>query len=118
MNTEILSTLTEQSRHLLSPILQLNQLAIANTEKLATLQLASFERYAKLGLIQWKAAALALGDPQNLQAYLVKQGKLLKIVGEKLLADAKLVAQLGAEFSAEVQQVIQGGVAAVTPKAA
>lgn len=118
MNTEILSTLTKQSKQSLAPVLQLNQLAIANAEKLAALQLASFERYAKLGLIEWKMAVLALEDPQYLQTYLVKQGKLLKIVCEKFLADTQQIAQLSTEFSAEAQQVVQEGVAAVLPKAA
>ena len=117
MNSETVSTLIEQSKHLLAPVLQLNQLAVANAERLVALQLASLEYYTKLGLAQWKAAA-ALKDPQGLQAYAAKQGKLLKVVGEKLLADAKQIAQLGTEFSAEAQQVLQEGVVAVLRKAA
>ena len=113
MNDKVLDTFKDQSAKLLAPSNELNKLAIAKFEQLASLQLASLREYTDLNFGQLKAAAnIACAD--DLQAYLAKQQEFLKTVGEKLAADAQAMAALGKEFTAEAQKITFKGFAATT----
>lgn len=113
MNTDILATVTEQSRSFIAPVQKLNTIAIANTEKLVAFQTASLQKYAELGLAQWKAAA-QVNDPESLMAYLTAQGTRMTDVGEQVMADAKQAYQLGMDLLSEAQKATQENVASVT----
>ena len=117
MNTNILSTMTEQSKNMMAVAQELNNLAVAEVEKVTALQLASLQNYADLGVNQLKGAA-AVNDLESLRAYLSTQPELLKSVGEKMVADAQALTKIGVEFGVEAQKVLQGGLVAVAPKAA
>lgn len=117
MNTNILSTMTEQSKNMMAVAQELNSLAVAEVEKLAALQLATLQNYSVLGINQLKGAA-AVNDLDSLKVYLSKQPELLKSVGEKMVADAQALTKIGVEFGVEAQKVMQGGLVAVAPKAA
>lgn len=107
----------EQSKAALAPYQKLSALAVENIEKLVELQIKSLETYSKLGLSQFKAA-LTVQDIAGLQAYLADQQEVAKVVGEKLTADAKSVAELGEKFSAEAQKVAKESFKAAGLKAA
>lgn len=107
----------EQFKVALAPVQKLNALGVSNVEKLATLQIKSLEAYSKLGIAQIKAA-LAVQDAEGLKAFLVDQQDVAKTVGEKLVADAKTVAELSEKFTAEAQQVAKESFEAVGVKAA
>lgn len=113
MNTNVLATLTEQSKSFMAPVQKLNTIAIANTEKLVTFQMESLQKYAELGLAQWRAAA-QVNDPESLMAYVTAQGGRMTEVGEQMMADAKQAYQLGMGFLSEAQKVTQENVASVT----
>jgi phasin family protein len=113
MNTDILATLTEQTKSFMAPVQKLNTIAIANTEKLVAFQTASVQKYAELGLAQWKAAA-QVSDPESLMTYVTAQGARMTDVGEQVMADAKQTYQLGMDLLSEAQKVTQENVASVT----
>jgi phasin family protein len=113
MDTNILATLTEQSKSFMAPVQKLNTIAIANTEKLVVFQMESLQKYAELGLAQWKAAA-EVNDPQSFVNYLTAQGARLTDVGKEIVADTKQAYQLGMDFLSEAQKVAQANVASVT----
>jgi len=90
-----------------------NTIAIANTEKLVAFQTASLQKYAQLGIAQWKAAA-QVNDPESLVAYLTAQRARMTEVGEQVIADTKQAYQLGMDLLSEAQKVPQDNVASVT----
>lgn len=107
----------EQYKTAFAPVQKLSALGLANAEKLTALQIKSFEAYSKLALSQIKAA-LSVQDADSLQTYLADQQKAVKTVSDKLVADAKSIAELGEEFTAEAQKVAKESFEAVGMKAA
>ncbi len=117
MNTELFEQMAEQAKVALGPVHKFNQLAVANVEKLAALQLASLQDYSDLSIAQLKAA-LEISDVESLQDYVKKQAELASAVREKLVADAKAVTELGGEFSSEAKKLAEESFKAVSVKAA
>ena len=104
MNQEFLKLFSVQSEKLLAPVQQFAELSVANSEKLLTMQLEVAQSYVHLGVSQLKAL-FEVKDAESVQAYVNSQADVAKNVGEKMLADAKAVADLGAEFNAETQKL-------------
>jgi phasin family protein len=113
VNTNILATLTEQSKRSMAPVQKLNTIAIANTEKLVVFQMESLQKYAELGLAQWRAAA-QVNDPESFIAYVCAQGRRMTEIGEQVIADTKQAYQMGMDLLSEAQKVTQENVASVT----
>ena len=113
MNTNILATLTEQSKSLMAPVQKLNHIAIATTEKLVAFQTANLQKYADLGFAQWKAAA-EVNDPESFVNFLANQDTRLSQVGEALIADTKRAYPLGVDLLCEAQKMAQENVVSVT----
>lgn len=89
----------------LAPLKALNELAIANTEKLVALQSKNFEKYSKIALSSLQEAS-QIADLEQSQEYFKKQGEVSKQVAEDLAADAQEVAELGQSYAAEVQKMV------------
>ncbi len=102
---------------LLAPVVALNKIALAKTEKLVNLQIAAVEKYSGVALASWKQA-LAANDPAAFQKYVAKQSEVAKGLVEDMLADAKTVAELGQEAAKEVQKVLSENLTKATKKAA
>ncbi|MDH3637559.1 MAG: TIGR01841 family phasin [Gammaproteobacteria bacterium] len=102
---------------MLAPVVALNKIALAKTEKLVDLQIAAVRKYAEVALASWKDA-LTAKDPAELQKYVVGQGEVAKDVVENILKDAKTVAELGQETAQEVQKLMSENLAKATKKAA
>lgn len=90
---------------LLAPVVELNQLALAKTEKLVDLQVAAVRKYAAMALGNWKQA-LQVKDLAGAQKYAAGQNDVVKQVMEDIAQDAKAMAELGKEYAAEVQKLI------------
>ena len=99
-----------KAEELLAPVKALNELAIANAEKLVALQSKNFEKYSKIALSSLQEAS-AVADLEQSQAYFKKQGEVSKQVAEDFAADMKEVAELGQAYVAEVQKVVSENVA-------
>lgn len=106
MNQEIAKLFTVQPEKVLAPMQQLAELSLSNSEKLFALQMEVAQSYVKLGVEQMKAL-FEVKDAESLQAFVNNQADMAKNVGEKMIADAKAVADLGAEFNAETQKLTQ-----------
>jgi phasin family protein len=104
MNEQMFSAFQGQSEKLLGPSRDLNKLAIAKLEQLASLQIASLREYTELNLSQLKAAS-DITSAADIQEYFGKQKDFLKTVGEKLAGDAQAMAALGKEFVQEAQKI-------------
>ena len=106
MYAEILFALTRTPQNFFAPAQKFNQLAISQVEKIVTLQMASLQNYANLGIAQWKAAS-EVTDPWSFLTYLTKQGATMTKIGEQVVGDAKKLSELGAYFMDEARTVAQ-----------
>lgn len=88
-----------------APSKALASLAINNTERLVALNIELFTKYNKLAMDNAKEA-LTVADMEGAKAYLEKQSEVANNVVESLVADAQVVADLGKEYSENVQKVI------------
>ncbi len=112
MNQELLKLFSVQPEKIFAPVQQFAQLSLATSEKLLTMQLEIAQTYVHLGVSQLKAL-FEIKDAESLQAFVNSQADVAKNVGEKMMADAKAVANLGAEFNAETQKLTQANLKVV-----
>ncbi len=90
---------------LVAPYKALNELALANAEKLVALQSANYVKYSNLVLANLKEAA-ALTDIEQSKAFAEKQVELSKKIAEDVKADANVVVEIGKAYVAELQSVV------------
>ncbi len=90
----------------LNNVVELNRLTVAKLEKVVNLNLASLNEYAELSLERLKAS-LEVSDVESLKSYTEEQRELARKVSEKAVADAKALAEVGAEFNAEVRGLVE-----------
>ncbi len=109
--------LTKQADDVLGIIKEVNQLTLANVERLVDLNIESVRKYADAVLGSWKDA-LAISDLESGQKYIAKQGKVAQEVVKNLADDAKVVAEIGQGYASDVQKVVAENVANVTKKVA
>jgi phasin family protein len=115
MNTNILSSLNNQSVQMLSSLQKLNKLAVADVEKLADNRIASLKSVSDLYIDNLKAAA-NVHDLKGLQAFMFNQSHLAMTMAQRLASDTKEVAQMGMGFVTEAQKVAQAGVTTPAPR--
>ncbi len=113
MNQELLKLSPVQPEKMLAQVQQFAELSLANSEKLLTMQLEIAQSYVHLGVSQLKAL-FEVKDAESLQAFVNSQADVAKNVGEKMMADAKAVADLGAEFNADTQKLTLESLMVVT----
>ena len=117
MYQDIFNTYNAQAEKVIAPMQQLAKLSLSNTEKLFALQMEIAQSYVDLGIEQMNAM-LEVKDPESLQAFVSKQADVARNVGEKMVADAKAVAELGTEFNAETQRLARESMNAAVTQAA
>ena len=96
-----------------APVRELNNLAIANIEKLLDLQLKFIEDSTRAGVESMKTAA-AINDAEGFKEYLNSQAATSKQFTERALEDGRTVAELGNDYIKEAQKVVKD---ALTPSA-
>jgi len=111
------SAIQKQAEDFLAPVKALNELALANAERLVEMQVQSIRDYADVALDNWKAA-LAVKDIDGAQKYFAKQNEVAQEVAKKLASDAKVVVELGQEYMTEVQKVVTNNFDKAVKKAA
>ena len=90
----------EPSQGFLAPLVKTNQLAVANLEKLANLQMKILQSYVDLGLACLKAAA-QVHDSASQQAFYTSQFEAAANLPQKWIDDTQAFSTLGAEFQDE-----------------
>ena len=106
MNQELYKLFAVNPENMVAQVQGLAELSLKNTEKVFALQLELVQSYVHLGVEQLKAM-YEVKDAESLQAFVNSQADVAKNVGEKMIADAKAVADLGAELNAETQKLTQ-----------
>ena len=89
----------------------MNELALANSEKLVAMNIAQWQKQADVTLAAMRSA-MELKDFNDVQAYMTQQGEVAKEVLEGVVADAQTVAKIGEEAAAEFTKLVNANVAA------
>jgi len=100
------TNMNEQFEKYITPVRELNALAIANIEKIADLQLKYIEDSFKAGVEQMKSAA-TVTDAEGLKSYVNAQVAVSKQFTERTMEDSRAVAELGNSYASEVQKVVK-----------
>lgn len=116
MNNELFSKVAGQYEAFLAPMVKANRLAVSNYEKLVTFQMGALRSYVELGMERLKAAA-QVSDLQGYQAFLNDQVQVAGVVRQKLLDDAKALADLGAGFKADFDTLVKESAATMNKAA-
>jgi len=97
---------TAQAEEMMAPAREMSELALKKTEKLVNLQVAALKNYAQLGIAHWRAA-LAVTDADAAKDFMAKHRAYVETVTETATKDANAVMELGNDYVAEVQKVLQ-----------
>jgi phasin family protein len=115
MYDDVLSKLFANPQALPNVLSNASQLVVSNMEKWTALQMNAWQSYVDLGLEQVRAAAQAT-DAKGLQEFYKLQAEAANSVRQRLMDDAKAVADLGVDFKAGldalVKECVAGGVKA------
>jgi len=98
--------MNEQFEKYITPVRELNNLAIANLEKLMDLQVKYIEDSVKVGLEQLKTAS-SISDVEGFKNYITTQVAVSKQLTERAIEDGRTVAELGNTYATEVQKVVK-----------
>ena len=99
------------------PFTKANQLFAANLEKMVVFQMSAFQAYLNIGLNQMKAAA-EITDIKSLQDFCNRQSEIAQTVQQKMIIDAKAMANMTARFKVEIDNLTRATLEDVLPKAA
>jgi phasin family protein len=94
-----------------APVKALNELAIANFEKLAALQLSFAEKSVKVGVESLKSAS-AVTDLEGLKAFYTTQSEVAKGLVEDVVASSTTVAEIGKAYAEDAKGIVESAVAA------
>ncbi len=98
--------MNEQFEKYLTPVRELNNLAIANIEKLMGLQVKYIEDSVKVGLEQLKTAS-SITDVESFKNYITTQVEVSKQLTERAIEEGRTVAELSNSYATEVQKVVK-----------
>ena len=90
---------------LVAPYKALNELALANAEKLIALQSANYVKYSNVVLASLKSAS-EISDVEQSKTFIEKQTAVSQQVAEDVKADVQVVADMGKAYVAELQSVV------------
>ena len=113
----IFATAIEQTQPFLTPMVKANQLAIANLEKLVTLQRDALGIYMDLGLKQLKAAT-EISDLAGLKDFYASQLKAANTVRQQVIHDVKALTELGTDFKSQCDTLVKENAIQLTHKEA
>ncbi len=94
-----------------TPVKALSELAIANVEKLAELNLALAEKSVKVSIDSLKSAA-AVSDLEGLKAFYSSQNEVAKGLVEDVVASSNSVAEIGKAYVEDAKGIVETAIAA------
>lgn len=98
--------MNEQFEKFITPVRELNALAVENLEKLMNIQMKYVEDSAKLSIDQLKSAS-TIADAEGLKSYLGQQAELSKQMTERAISDSRAVLELGNSYTSGVQKIVK-----------
>ena len=117
MNNVAFANLVEQAQPLLAPVLKANKLAVANLEKVVNVQMEALNAYVNLGLGQLKAA-IEVSNTEELHAFFNSQAEVAGAVRQRMLNDAKTLADLGASYKDGINKLAEENLEVLNKKTA
>ena len=96
----------------LASVKALNELAIANSEKLVALNVAQLQKQADVALSAWRSM-LDVKDLSDVQGYMASQSEVARELLNGIVADSKTVAKLGEETAAEIGKLVNANIEAI-----
>lgn len=117
MFNTVFNSYAEQSKAFFSPLVKFNETVSAHVEKLADLQIATFNEYAELSLKQFKEA-VAIKDLESLQGYTQAQLQSFSKLGQKALDDSKKFVELGTALKDDLVKLGEQNSAELSKKVA
>ncbi|KAB7623723.1 phasin family protein [Alkalilimnicola sp. S0819] len=116
MHEERLKQMNAQLDRISAPMHRMTALMINSAERMTDFQLKAAQKYSHLAFVQWRDA-LEVRDPQSLQGYLEKQNRYANEYSRCLSEDAEALADIGQDFSSQVQRVMQQNMDSMTEAA-
>ena len=104
MNKMIYASVEE----LAAPVVELNQIALAYTEKLIEMNLTILQKQAEAVLDSWRSALL-VKDATLAKEYVTTQSEAVRELVEGYVEDAKAVTKLSQEAAEDVRKVMSEG---------
>ncbi len=104
MSNELINEFYARSETLLAPVVKANQLGVTVLERVVHFQLDALQSYVEIGLAQLKAAA-EVTDVEAAKAFYANQVEVAGTVRQKVVDDAKALAEIGADYKAELNSL-------------
>lgn len=117
MYEDVLSKMFANPQAMPNMLSNTSQLLASNMEKLTTLQMNAWQSYLELGMEQVRSAAQAT-DAKGLQEFCASQAEAANSVRQRLMDDAKAMTDLGVDFKAGLDQLVNECVANATKASA
>lgn len=106
MSNDTLSKMSEQYQNFLAPVIKANKLSATNLEALVNFQMSSLQSYVDVAMNRMRAAA-DISDPTSLQVFLTSQAEVISSLNQKVMDDAKALADLTTRFKADFDKLVQ-----------
>ncbi len=100
-----------------TPIVEINKIALSHTEKLVELNLAVLRQQTDVALFGWRAA-LSVKDVAGAKDYLTAQSEAARGLMEVYVAEAKAVSQMNQEVADDVRKVVTESIEGASKQAA
>lgn len=101
MNNQFFDNMNENTRKMYEPWSRFNQAMLKNAEKMTDFSLETMRHYSEMGLEQLRNVS-AVDSPEAASNFSQKQTELMNELGQKMLADAQRLTELGNEIRNEV----------------
>lgn len=106
MNDKLFETFSDQTKLFFGPLKQINQTFVSQIEKLSDFQIESIKSYSEIGLKRLKSA-IEMEDMQTVQEFAKSEMDFMNNINQKVLDDAKKLADIGNEFKSEVEVLLK-----------
>lgn len=105
MNNQFFDNLNDNTRKMYEPWSRFNQAMLRNAEKMTDFSLSTMRHYSEMGLEQLRNVS-QVDSPEAATNFTQKQTELLNELGQKMLADAQRLTELGNEIRNEVMNAM------------
>ena len=100
MFTQAINSWADQSKAFFEPVIEFNQIALSQAQKIGEKQLSLVNDYAKLGLEQLSKAS-KITTAEELQKAAEEQFKSIQSINDKVMKDTADLVSFGQELGAE-----------------
>ncbi|RMF15145.1 MAG: phasin family protein [Gammaproteobacteria bacterium] len=106
MTDQIWTNLADNAQKALEPVSKLNELFVANLQKVAEFQMDALKSYADLASSQFTALT-EIHDADSLKDFLTRQTEVAGELSQKIMEDLRTLGEMGSEFREEVTKVME-----------